>query len=42
MTLVRWYAPAIGSVVKSEYKDYRNNRLWNDTVTELKSFKPGP
>lgn len=42
MTDVRWYAPAIGRVVKSEYKDYRNNRLWNDTVTELKSFKPAP
>lgn len=42
MTQVQWYAPAISRIVKSEYKDYRNGRLWNDNVTELKSFKPAP
>ncbi|MBS3911966.1 MAG: hypothetical protein KGZ70_09100 [Hydrogenophaga sp.] len=41
-TNTTWYAPAIHRIVKSELKDYRNNRLWNDTVTELKSFKPAP
>lgn len=42
MTEVRWYAPAIGRVVKSEYKDFRGGNLWTNTVTELKSFKPAP
>lgn len=42
MTEVRWYAPAIGRVVKSEYKDFRGGRLWSDTISELKSYKPGP
>jgi hypothetical protein len=42
MAQVQWYAPAIGRIVKSEYQDYRNGRLWNNTVTELKSFKPAP
>lgn len=41
-TNITWYAPVIHRMVKNEYKDYRNNRLWNDTVTELKSFKPAP
>ncbi|WP_291008465.1 hypothetical protein [Hydrogenophaga sp.] len=42
MTQVQWYAPAISRIVKTEYKDYRNGRLRNDRVTELKSFKPAP
>jgi hypothetical protein len=42
MTQTQWYAPSISRIVKTEYKDYRNNRLWTDTVTELKSFKPAP
>mgnify|MGYP006201358349 CR=1 FL=1 len=42
MTEVRWYAPAIGRVVKSEHKDFRSGRLWTDTVLELKSFKSAP
>ncbi|MCW5655674.1 hypothetical protein [Hydrogenophaga sp.] len=37
-----WYAPFIGRSVRTEYKDYRGNNLWNDTLTELKSFKPAP
>lgn len=37
-----WYAPSIGRFVKTEYKDYRGSRLWNDNVFELKSFTPGP
>ena len=42
MAQAQWYAPAISRIVRSEYKDYRNGRLWTDTVTELKSFKPAP
>lgn len=42
MTEVRWFAPAIGRVVRSEYKDFRGGRVWTDTVTELKAFKPAP
>lgn len=42
MSEVRWYAPAIGRVVKSEYKDYRGGQLWSHTVSELKSFTPAP
>lgn len=41
-TEVRWYAPATGRVVKTEYKDFRNGQLWTNTLTELKSFKPAP
>lgn len=39
---VSWYAPSLGRFVRSEYRDFRNGRLWTDTVTELKSFKPAP
>jgi hypothetical protein len=39
---VQWFAPAIGRVVKSEYKDFRGSQLWTDTLSELKSFKPAP
>lgn len=39
---VQWYAPSIGRVVRSEYRDFRGGRPWNDTLTELKSFKPAP
>ncbi len=42
MSEVRWYAPSIGRVVRSEYKDFRGGQLWNNTVSELKSFKPAP
>ena len=42
MSDVRWYAPSIGRVVRSEYKDFRGGQLWNNTVSELKSFKPAP
>lgn len=42
MAQVQWFAPAVGRVVKSEYKDYRGSQLWTDTVSELKSFTPGP
>lgn len=42
MTEVRWFVPAIGRVVRSEYKDFRGGRVWTDTVTELKAFKPAP
>lgn len=42
MTEVRWYAPSIGRVVRVEYKDFRGGQLWNNTVSELKSFKPAP
>ena len=42
MSEVRWYAPSIGRVVKSEYKDFRGGQLWTHTVSELKSFKPAP
>jgi hypothetical protein len=42
MAEVRWYAPAIGRVVRSEYKDFRGGRPWTDNVTELKSFTPAP
>ncbi len=41
-TEVRWYAPAIGRVVRTEYQDFRGGRLWTDTVLELKSFKSAP
>jgi hypothetical protein len=39
---VQWFAPAVGRVVKSEYKDYRGGQLWTDTVSELKSFTAAP
>lgn len=39
---VQWYAPAIGRVVRSEFRDFRGGRPWSDTLTELKSFKPAP
>jgi hypothetical protein len=39
---VSWYAPSLGRFVRSEYRDFRNGRPWNDTVTELKSFTPAP
>jgi hypothetical protein len=39
---VQWYAPSIGRFVRQEYKDYRNGRLWNDRVSELKSLKTAP
>jgi hypothetical protein len=39
---VQWFAPAIGRMVKSEYKDFRGGQLWTDTLSELKSFKPAP
>lgn len=42
MSEVRWYAPAIGRVVKTEYKDFRGGQLWSHTVSELKSFTPAP
>lgn len=42
MSEVRWYAPAIGWVVKTEYKDFRDGQLWSHTVSELKSFTPAP
>ena len=42
MAQVQWYAPAIGRHVRTEFKDFRGGRLWNDTVTELKSLKPAP
>lgn len=42
MAQVQWFAPAVGRVVRSEYKDYRGSRLWTDTVSELKSFTPAP
>jgi hypothetical protein len=42
ITQVQWFAPAVGRVVKSEYKDFRGGQLWNDTASELKSFKPAP
>lgn len=42
MSEVRWYAPSIGRVVKSEYKDFRGGQLWTHTVSDLKSFKPAP
>ena len=37
-----WYAPAIGRMVKTDYKDYRNSSLNTSTLTEIKSHKPGP
>lgn len=42
IALVQWFAPAVGRVVKSEYKDYRGSQLWTDTLSELKSFTPAP
>lgn len=42
MSEVRWYAPAIGRVVKTEYKDFRGGQLWSHTVSELKSLTPAP
>lgn len=42
MSEVRWYAPSVGRVVKSEYKDFRGGQPWTHTVSELKSFKPAP
>jgi hypothetical protein len=39
---VQWFAPAIGRVVRSEYRSFRGGQPWEHTVTELKSFKPGP
>lgn len=42
MSDVRWYAPSVGRVVRSEYKDFRGGQLWTNTVSELKSFKPAP
>lgn len=39
---VQWYAPSIGRVVRSEFRDFRGGRPWSDTLTELKSFKPAP
>lgn len=36
----QWYAPSISRFVKTEFKDFRGGSLWNDTVTELKSFTP--
>jgi hypothetical protein len=39
---VQWFAPAVGRVIKSEYKDYRGSQLWTDTASELKSFTPAP
>lgn len=39
---VQWFAPAIGRIVKSEYKDFRGGQLWTDSLSELKSFKPAP
>ena len=39
---VQWFAPAIGRVVRSEYKDFRGSQPWTDTFSELKSFKPAP
>ncbi|HMP11075.1 hypothetical protein [Hydrogenophaga sp.] len=40
LTQTVWYAPAIGRMVKSDYKDFRNSSLNNSTLTELKSHKP--
>lgn len=37
-----WYAPAIGRLVRTEFRSYRNAQLWEHTVTQLKSFTPGP
>jgi hypothetical protein len=37
-----WYAPSIGRVVRSEFRDFRGGRPWTDTLTELKTFKPAP
>lgn len=34
-----WYAPSIGRLVRSEYKEFRRDGV--DTVSELKSFSPG-
>lgn len=42
MTQVQWYAPAIGRMVRTEYRDFRGSTPWNDIRTELKSFKPAP
>lgn len=39
---VQWYAPAIGRVVRSEFRDFRGGTPWNHTLSELKSFKPAP
>ena len=39
---VQWYAPSIGRLVRTEFKDYRGGNLWTNTATELKSFQPAP
>lgn len=39
---VQWYAPSVGRFVRQEYRDFRNNRVWNDRLVELKSIKPAP
>lgn len=39
---VQWFAPAIGRVVRSEFRSFRGGQPWEHTVYELKSFKPGP
>lgn len=39
---VQWYAPSVGRFVRQEYRDFRNGRVWNDRLLELKSIKPAP
>jgi hypothetical protein len=38
---IYWYAPKIGRIVRSEYKDYLRG-LRNDNVSEIKSFVAAP
>lgn len=37
-----WFAPAIGRMVRTEFRSFRDGRPWEHTVTVLKSFKPAP
>jgi hypothetical protein len=39
---VQWYAPSVGRYVRQEYRDFRNDRVWNNRLVELKSIKPAP
>lgn len=37
-----WFAPAIGRMVRTDFRSFRDGRPWEHTVTVLKSFKPAP
>lgn len=37
-----WFAPAIGRMVRTEFRSFRDGRPWEHTVTQLKSFQAAP